>query len=131
VRVELRGKPGEDTSLVGREAEVARLRDLAFAGLHQLLRPVLDRVDGLPARAMGEFLCLRLIRHRRPRWGVPLPAQVSGRDRIIGTHRSDGKLPSRVMVYFAMALFAEEDYEGSYSADASPGGPGRYRLRRR
>ena len=101
VRVELRGKPGEDTSLAGREAELARLRglvapphagshvllllgeagagksallavaarearsagmrilatagresehDLAFAGLHQLLRPVLDRVDGLPAR---------------------------------------------------------------------------------
>jgi hypothetical protein len=101
VRAELRGKPGEDTSLAGREAELARLRglvapphagsqvllllgeagagksallavaarearsagirvlatagreseqDLAFAGLHQLLRPVLDRVDGLPAR---------------------------------------------------------------------------------
>jgi DNA-binding CsgD family transcriptional regulator len=30
----------------GRESE----QDLAFAGLHQLLRPVLDRVDGLPAR---------------------------------------------------------------------------------
>jgi DNA-binding CsgD family transcriptional regulator len=30
----------------GRESE----KDLAFAGLHQLLRPVLDRVDGLPAR---------------------------------------------------------------------------------
>ena len=29
----------------GRESE----QDLAFAGLHQLLRPVLDRVDGLPA----------------------------------------------------------------------------------
>ncbi|MER5517727.1 AAA family ATPase [Streptomyces sp. NPDC002763] len=30
----------------GRESE----RDLAFAGLHQLLRPVLDRVAGLPSR---------------------------------------------------------------------------------
>ena len=30
----------------GRESE----QDLAFAGLHQLLRPVLDRVSGLPAR---------------------------------------------------------------------------------
>jgi predicted ATPase len=30
----------------GRESE----QDLAFAGLHQLLRPVLDRVAGLPAR---------------------------------------------------------------------------------
>ena len=30
----------------GRESE----QDLAFAGLHQLLRPVLDRVNGLPAR---------------------------------------------------------------------------------
>jgi AAA ATPase domain len=30
----------------GRESE----RDLAFAGLHQLLRPVLDRVASLPAR---------------------------------------------------------------------------------
>ncbi|MGH1551711.1 AAA family ATPase [Streptomyces sp. L7] len=30
----------------GRESE----RDLAFAGLHQLLRPVLDRVAGLPTR---------------------------------------------------------------------------------
>ena len=30
----------------GRESE----QDLAFAGLHQLLRPVLDRVGGLPAR---------------------------------------------------------------------------------
>ncbi len=101
VRVELRGKPGEDTSLAGREAELARLRglvaqphaesqvllllgeagagksallavaarearsagmrvlatagresehDLAFAGLYQLLRPALDRVDGLSAR---------------------------------------------------------------------------------
>ena len=30
----------------GRESE----QDLAFAGLHQLLRPVLDRVDALPAR---------------------------------------------------------------------------------
>jgi DNA-binding CsgD family transcriptional regulator len=105
--VELRGKPGEDTSLVGREAEMARLRglvvpphaasrvllllgeggagksallavaarearsagmrvlaaagreseqDLAFAGLHQLLRPVLDRVDGLPARQAEALL---------------------------------------------------------------------------
>jgi DNA-binding CsgD family transcriptional regulator len=33
----------------GRESE----QDLAFAGLHQLLRPVLDRVDGLPARQAG------------------------------------------------------------------------------
>jgi DNA-binding CsgD family transcriptional regulator/tetratricopeptide (TPR) repeat protein len=33
-------------SAAGRESE----RDLAFAGLHQLLRPVLDRVDALPAR---------------------------------------------------------------------------------
>jgi hypothetical protein len=33
-------------SAAGRESE----QDLAFAGLHQLLRPVLDRVDGLPAR---------------------------------------------------------------------------------
>jgi AAA ATPase domain len=32
-------------SAAGRESE----QDLAFAGLHQLLRPVLDRVDGLPA----------------------------------------------------------------------------------
>jgi DNA-binding CsgD family transcriptional regulator len=31
---------------VGHESE----QDLAFAGLHQLLRPVLDHVDGLPAR---------------------------------------------------------------------------------
>jgi DNA-binding CsgD family transcriptional regulator len=30
----------------GRESE----QDLAFAGLHQLLRPVLDRMEGLPAR---------------------------------------------------------------------------------
>src|SRR5580704_16327750 len=30
----------------GRESE----QDLAFAGLHQLLRPVLDRIGGLPAR---------------------------------------------------------------------------------
>jgi hypothetical protein len=30
----------------GRESE----QDLAFAGLHQLLRPVLDRVDGRPGR---------------------------------------------------------------------------------
>ena len=33
-------------SAAGRESE----QDLAFAGLHQLLRPVLDRVDRLPAR---------------------------------------------------------------------------------
>jgi DNA replication protein DnaC len=33
-------------SAAGREFE----QDLAFAGLHQLLRPVLDRVDTLPAR---------------------------------------------------------------------------------
>ena len=33
----------------GRESE----HDLAFAGLHQLLRPVLDRVAGLPARQAG------------------------------------------------------------------------------
>src|SRR5580704_16290946 len=33
----------------GRESE----QDLAFAGLHQLLRPVLDRVAGLPARQAG------------------------------------------------------------------------------
>jgi len=33
-------------SAAGRESE----RDLPFAGLHQLLRPVLDRVDRLPAR---------------------------------------------------------------------------------
>ena len=107
MRVELRRKPGEDTSLAGREAELARLRglvapphaesrvllllgeagagksallavaarearsagmrilatagresehDLAFAGLHQLLRPVLDRVDGLPARQAEALL---------------------------------------------------------------------------
>lgn len=31
---------------VGRESE----QDLAFAGLHQLLRPVLDRLNGLPPR---------------------------------------------------------------------------------
>src|SRR5690349_4352894 len=30
----------------GRESE----QDLAFAGLHQLMRPVLDHVDGLPTR---------------------------------------------------------------------------------
>jgi AAA ATPase domain len=33
-------------SVAGRESE----RDLAFAGLHQPLRPVLDRVAGLPGR---------------------------------------------------------------------------------
>src|SRR5258708_27762813 len=33
----------------GRESE----QDLAFAGLHQLLRPVLDRVASLPARQAG------------------------------------------------------------------------------
>src|ERR1700722_9314285 len=33
-------------AVAGRESE----EDLAFAGLHQLLRPVLDRVAGLPAR---------------------------------------------------------------------------------
>ncbi|WP_433301106.1 AAA family ATPase [Actinoplanes sp. CA-030573] len=33
-------------SSTGRESE----KDLAFAGLHQLLRPVLDRLDDLPAR---------------------------------------------------------------------------------
>jgi DNA-binding CsgD family transcriptional regulator len=33
-------------SVAGRESE----QDLAFAGLHQLLRPVLDRVAGLPGR---------------------------------------------------------------------------------
>jgi DNA-binding CsgD family transcriptional regulator len=33
-------------SVTGRESE----QDLAFAGLHQLLRPVLDRVSGLPGR---------------------------------------------------------------------------------
>jgi len=33
----------------GRESE----QDLAFAGLHQLLRPVLDRVAGLPSRQAG------------------------------------------------------------------------------
>ena len=36
-------------SAAGRESE----QDLAFAGLHQLLRPVLDRVAGLPARQAG------------------------------------------------------------------------------
>ena len=36
----------------GRESE----QDLAFAGLHQLLRPVLDRVDGLPGRQAGALL---------------------------------------------------------------------------
>ena len=101
VRVHFREMAGEDTSLVGREAELSRLRELvappytesrlllllgeagmgktallagavrdaglsgmrvlaaagreseqhlAFAGLHQLLYPVLDRVAGLPAR---------------------------------------------------------------------------------
>src|SRR6516165_1342647 len=33
-------------AVTGRESE----QDLAFAGLHQLLRSVLDRVSGLPAR---------------------------------------------------------------------------------
>jgi DNA-binding CsgD family transcriptional regulator len=101
VAVEFRGATGAYATLVGREAELARLRELlsppyeqgrvllvlgdagmgktvllaeaaraarvagmrvlaaagreseqhlAFAGLHQLLRPVLDRIDGLPAR---------------------------------------------------------------------------------
>jgi predicted ATPase len=39
-------------SVAGREAE----RDLAFAGLHQLLRPVLDRVDRLPDRQAKALL---------------------------------------------------------------------------
>ena len=36
-------------SAAGRESE----QDLAFAGLHQLLRPVLDHLDALPARQAG------------------------------------------------------------------------------
>src|SRR5580692_13143450 len=36
----------------GRESE----RDLAFAGLHQLLRPVLDRVAALPVRQANALL---------------------------------------------------------------------------
>jgi len=39
-------------SVAGRESE----RDLAFAGLHQLLRPVLDRVPGLPDRQAKALL---------------------------------------------------------------------------
>jgi hypothetical protein len=39
-------------SAAGRESE----QDLAFAGLHQLLRPVLDRVAGLPARQAEALL---------------------------------------------------------------------------
>jgi len=50
-------------SAVGRESE----RDLAFAGLHQLLRPVLDRVAALPARA-GEKRCSPRSRCPPIRW---------------------------------------------------------------
>src|SRR6266545_1746489 len=39
-------------SVAGRESE----QDLAFAGLHQLLRPVLDRVAGLPDRQAKALL---------------------------------------------------------------------------
>jgi predicted ATPase len=39
-------------SAAGRESE----RDLAFAGLHQLLRPVLDRVAALPDRQANALL---------------------------------------------------------------------------
>jgi DNA-binding CsgD family transcriptional regulator len=39
-------------SVTGRESE----QDLAFAGLHQLLRPVLDRVPGLPDRQAKALL---------------------------------------------------------------------------
>ena len=47
---------------VGRESE----QDLAFAGLHQLLRPVLDRVAGLPARqAARPRRCAVLSRSRK------------------------------------------------------------------
>jgi len=38
--------------VTGRESE----QDLAFAGLHQLLRPVLDRVADLPSRQAGALL---------------------------------------------------------------------------
>src|SRR5690242_5636641 len=38
--------------VTGRESE----RDLAFAGLHQLLRPVLDRVSTLPDRQARALL---------------------------------------------------------------------------
>jgi DNA-binding CsgD family transcriptional regulator len=60
---------------VGRKSE----QDLALAGLHQLLRPALDRVDGLPARPAEALLgafglsdqaaprMLPALRHRRPR----------------------------------------------------------------
>src|ERR1700753_1407772 len=39
-------------SVTGRESE----RDLAFAGLHQLFRPVLDRVPELPQRQARALL---------------------------------------------------------------------------
>ena len=46
----------------GRESE----QDLAFAGLHQLLRPVLDRVAGLPGPAgRGAARCFRALRGSR------------------------------------------------------------------
>ena len=50
----------------GRESE----QDLAFAGLYQLLRPVLDRVAGLPARqaaALGYSRSKVATNWRRPR----------------------------------------------------------------
>ncbi|BCB79852.1 hypothetical protein Pflav_062620 [Phytohabitans flavus] len=53
-----------------------------------------------------------------PRDVVDAAVAVYGRE----SKRSDGKLPAHVMVYFAMALalFAEDDYEGVLARLAEP-----------
>jgi dienelactone hydrolase len=66
----------------GRESE----RDLAFAGLHQLLRPVLDRLAGLPAR-QAEALRGAFALSRRSRAPLDALRAENGCRRAAGAQR--------------------------------------------
>ncbi|MDN5772111.1 MAG: IS4 family transposase [Microlunatus sp.] len=63
----------------------------------------------VPAGRVPDLVSLGLLTASVPRDAVDEAVEAAGR----GAKRSDGKLPPRVMVYFAMALalFADDDYE--------------------
>ena len=62
---------------------------------------------------MSDWISLGVLASWVPRDAVDEAVEATGR----GAKRKGGKLPPRVMVYFAMglALFAEEDYEETWT----------------